>query len=948
MLQPIRLKSSHVFSFCSARPRTSRLLPALLIFGAFLTLFLFNSGTASAADYIVNSTADTSDGNCNAANCTLREALVAANDNPNVADKITITATGTINLNSRLPTIAGAVEIIGPGANNLTVQRNPSAGTQFGIFVIYRNIYPPDPIGPDFTVRISGMTIQNGFWVQNAQDFQDGGGILNVGATTIFSSLVISNNRAYNGGGGIKNELGNMTIRDSLIANNVAFGATCREQGWGGGILTEGGISIISNTTVISNTANRGGGVYINGFTVADVTTINNSQVISNAANLIPPGTPGTGLCKQPSLGGGIGAGSGGRAFINSTVISGNSSYSGGGMFSERGTILISGTTFTSNSVFTSTLNIGCGGRNGVGGGYYKISHTDNGKLSFVNSTFSENRSLRCNAGGLYARDEEVYLANTTFVGNQANTRGGGIDSEAGSARIYMSNSLLSGNTAPTGPDMLGPVDSQGYNLIANSAASSGWNAGNGDIVGQNANLQPFGNYGGSVPVYPLAPSSPALDAGNPAGCNFANGVFTFTVGVDARGYGRPANGRCDIGAAEMQAPNLDLNSGTLGTNHSTGFTEDSPNPAALSANPTVTADAEVISVTLKLTNPLNGAAEVLTATTTGTNISASYNPASSELLLSGADTLANYRAVLATATYRNTSQNPVTTTRLVEVTGYGTYGTGTTATASVAITAVNDTPVLSVPLFVDANEAITVSLGVSLSDVDANAGTISATVSITPGGGTLNMQTVAGVTFPNGTQGTNLTLSGTLTSVNTALATLSYQGDKYKFGQIVVTLAVDDNGNTGTGGAQTVDNQFPVNIASALVVTATNDNGDLNAGGFGSLSYAIAQANDSQRPAADRTITFAPALTGITLTNGAALPALNTGVTLQGRCGTAGPEIVINGNGNVPAANSAGIAINGGVKVSSVYIKGFNGLQLLARATDGANNVTCTRVSRS
>jgi hypothetical protein len=53
------------------------------------------------------------------------------------------------------------------------------------------------------------------------------------------------------------------------------------------------------------------------------------------------------------------------------------------------------------------------------------------------------------------------------------------------------------------------------------------------------------------------------------------------------------------------------------------------------------------------------GDGDVLAATTAGTNISASYNPASETLTLSGTDTLANYQAVLRSVTFASSSQDP-------------------------------------------------------------------------------------------------------------------------------------------------------------------------------------------------------------------------------------------------------------------------------------------------
>jgi hypothetical protein len=47
-----------------------------------------------------------------------------------------------------------------------------------------------------------------------------------------------------------------------------------------------------------------------------------------------------------------------------------------------------------------------------------------------------------------------------------------------------------------------------------------------------------------------LLPGSPAVDAGNPAGCTDPSGVLLTT---DQRGFPRPSGPRCDIGAYELQ-----------------------------------------------------------------------------------------------------------------------------------------------------------------------------------------------------------------------------------------------------------------------------------------------------------------------------------------------------------------------------------------------------------
>src|SRR5438105_1759519 len=102
--------------------------------------------------FTVNTTDDHDDGSCNALDCTLREAINAANSNPG-ADTINFSVTGTINLATELPGISDDVTISGPCGNQLTVQRSTAGGTpDFGIFTVTTAS----------TVTFTGLTISNG------------------------------------------------------------------------------------------------------------------------------------------------------------------------------------------------------------------------------------------------------------------------------------------------------------------------------------------------------------------------------------------------------------------------------------------------------------------------------------------------------------------------------------------------------------------------------------------------------------------------------------------------------------------------------------------------------------------------------------------------------------------------------------------------------------------
>ncbi|EDX78238.1 FG-GAP repeat domain protein [Coleofasciculus chthonoplastes PCC 7420] len=115
-------------------------------------------------------------------------------------------------------------------------------------------------------------------------------------------------------------------------------------------------------------------------------------------------------------------------------------------------------------------------------------------------------------------------------------------------------------------------------------------------------------------------------------------------------------------------SPELDLNGNDTGIDFTTTFTgsavsiADTDNLTLTDANSTTLANA-----TVKITNLQDGAAEILAADTSNTNITANYDPILRTLILSGEDTVANYQQVLRTVTYNNTATTPDTTDRIIE-----------------------------------------------------------------------------------------------------------------------------------------------------------------------------------------------------------------------------------------------------------------------------------------
>ena len=99
-----------------------------------------------------------------------------------------------------------------------------------------------------------------------------------------------------------------------------------------------------------------------------------------------------------------------------------------------------------------------------------------------------------------------------------------------------MQNSIVANNTAPTGPDCSGTINTSDHNIIGNT---SGCTVVAG--IGDQFNVDPLiSTYLlGSSAYYALLSGSPAIDAGDSGTC----------LTTDQRGLARPQGATCDKGA---------------------------------------------------------------------------------------------------------------------------------------------------------------------------------------------------------------------------------------------------------------------------------------------------------------------------------------------------------------------------------------------------------------
>jgi CSLREA domain-containing protein len=204
-----------------------------------------NISSFAVGNLSVNSLADPGDGTCDLTECTLREAIVAANANAG-PDVIGFSVTGTINLTGALPPITDAVAINGPGAAQLTVRRD--TGGDYRIFALMVN-------APG-VVTISGLNITNGLASGSFPDSL-GGGIANLASGTAnISDCILSGNSAA--AGGAVSSVRPDSLDPALTTNITNCVLNNNTAGSGGGIYNDSTLTI-THSTLSGNTATTSG-----------------------------------------------------------------------------------------------------------------------------------------------------------------------------------------------------------------------------------------------------------------------------------------------------------------------------------------------------------------------------------------------------------------------------------------------------------------------------------------------------------------------------------------------------------------------------------------------------------------------------------------------------------------------------------------------------------------
>ena len=241
--------------------------------------------------------------------------------------------TGTITLTHGTLDIKKNLDIIGPGAANLTI----SGDNKSRVFLV----------ADDVKANISSLTISRG-------KSGAGGGVVNQGNLTLSSCIVSDNNALY--GGGLYNY---SPFGAKLHLSNCAF--TRNTAAWGGGMATLEGQreTVFDDCTFSDNSAyseQGGGGLLLNGFV-----RLVNCTITNNTA--------------ADGLGGGLKRNQGDQCVLQNCTISGNSAATGGGLYNndfdsknrfDLINTIVAGNTDTSQSRTASDIVGKVAGRNNL------------------------------------------------------------------------------------------------------------------------------------------------------------------------------------------------------------------------------------------------------------------------------------------------------------------------------------------------------------------------------------------------------------------------------------------------------------------------------------------------------------------------------------------------------------------------------------------------------
>ena len=568
------------------------------------------------SDLIVTKFDDTNDGECTSRDCSLREAVTAANATeqaeiihlPEGTYTLTLTGSGedgavsgdldlvgevTLRVESAddgpapvaivdagslgeraFHIVSGAATLIG-----FTVQGgeaeaggailvDPPAGLTLQQMVVQGG--RATGAGGGGLVYSEGSLTAEGSTFAGGLSLSRGGGLTNIGSASLVDS-VVRDNSAYELGGGIAN-LGTMTITGGSIQLNYA-----REKDYpapdpvadGGGISNLGTLDLV-NVNVTDNHASAwGGGISSVGVLHMDGGRIDYDEAWSAAALMLTGSGEATlsdvtivGFAQAD--GGAIYIGPTAQATLTRLVATGKTEGDGGVIYNageltvagsviENGFADHGGGIFNSGNLTVESTTFQVDTARIEGGGIYSV-----GSLHLSTSTLLQNGAMT--GAGLYLAGA-ASLENCTISGNTADTNGGGLWTGAGT--IQMTHCTVTANTAPEGSGVFYEADLQlansivGLNVGATDCAGPGHAAGRGNLQSDGSCALPLtGNQAGVDPLLERLTSAgdlPATHGLKPGSPAIDAADSLLCLATDQRGVIRPQAGGCDSGAYEAE-----------------------------------------------------------------------------------------------------------------------------------------------------------------------------------------------------------------------------------------------------------------------------------------------------------------------------------------------------------------------------------------------------------
>ncbi|MES1939136.1 extracellular nuclease [Salinisphaera sp. T5B8] len=281
---------------------------------------------------------------------------------------------------------------------------------------------------------------------------------------------------------------GNLTLNGLTLVNGVAtISGGDADARSGGAILNDdGGVLTVNGGAMNNNTADRAGGAIeeASGATAAnldDDTANDNVRVTLNDVNF-----SGNNAGMNPGNGGALHVTGSGDIVVNGGTFNANIAEEGGALWNNGGTLTVSGASFTQNRASGTEADMGGGAIFGqVGGANGTVVVSDATFVSNMAGNSDDNESSASGGAILAGDGTTLTISDSVFRMNTARRAGGAIEVLAGSTTT-LDNVTATGNDAGASPGNGGflhvtgdgDVDVTGGLFARNTAVEGGafWN----------------------------------------------------------------------------------------------------------------------------------------------------------------------------------------------------------------------------------------------------------------------------------------------------------------------------------------------------------------------------------------------------------------------------------------------------------------------------------------